>query len=146
MTQRIVLENILEAISSDELLIDAFRERLCRYFDPVQTVQNTGVPQDVTSRMENPKLATQMYQSGRKPALAAQTLQSGNTNSQQRAGIKDYPLVSHIRQLGDPELATQMCQSGSKPALAAQTLQSGNTNSQQRAGVNGNALVSQLGI
>ena len=76
--------------------------------------------------------------------LAAQTLQSGNTNSQQCAGVKDYPLVSHVCQLGDPELATQMCQSGSKPALAAQTLQSGNTNSQQRAGVNGNPLVSHL--
>ena len=77
---------------------------ICRYFDPVQTVQNTGARQDVVIlRMENPELAMQMYQSGNKPALAAQTLQSGNTNSQQRTGVKDYPLVSHIHQLGDQE-------------------------------------------
>ena len=99
--QRIALENILEAISSDELLIDPFREHLCRYFDPVQTIQNTGVRQDVVnSRMENPELATQMYQSGNKPALTAQTLQSGNTNSQQRADVNGNPLVSHIDKLG----------------------------------------------
>ena len=40
-----------------------------------------------------------MYQSGSKPALAAQTLQSGNANNQQYAGVKDNPLVSHVYQL-----------------------------------------------
>ena len=99
------------------------------------------------TQQTNPELATQMYQSGSKPVLAAPALQSGDTNSQQRAGVNYNPLVSHILQLGEianPELATQMYQSGSKPVLAARVLQSGNTNSQLRAGVDYNPLVSHI--
>ena len=33
------------------------------------------------TQQTNPELATQMYQSGSKPALAAPALQSGDTNS-----------------------------------------------------------------
>ena len=51
------------------------------------------------TQQTNPELATHMYQSGSESALAAHTHQSGDTNSQQRAGVNYNPLVSHIRQL-----------------------------------------------
>ena len=99
MTQRTTLDTILEAISNDESLSNALRE----HFLPSPS-QNTGVGgQHVgtgTGAQINPELATQMYQSGSEPVLAAHMLQSGNTNSQQCAGVDHNPLVSHIRQLG----------------------------------------------
>ena len=50
---------------------------------------------------KHPDLASQIGQSGGRPALAAHSLQSGGTNSHHRAGANVNPLVSHIRQLGN---------------------------------------------
>ena len=59
-----------------------------------------------------------MYQSGSKLALAARKLQSGNTNSQQCAGVKDNPLVSHIHQLKYNPLVSHVWQLGNcDPAI-----------------------------
>ena len=145
------MDSILEAILNDELLSNALVGTFATQSEPVhrcgRTAREKRPPRNRNSQQTNPELATQMYQSGSKPALAAPALQSGDTNSQQRAGVNYNPLVSHIRRLGEianPELATQMYQSGSKPALAAHALQSGNTNSQLRAGVDYNPLFSHI--
>ena len=106
MAQQTTLDCILEAISDDESL----REALCAHFPP-GTNQNTEVDGRhmdapvVTSQQTNPDLASQIGQSGGRPALAAHSLQSGGTNSHHRAGAYDNPLVSHIRQLGNSDPA-----------------------------------------
>ena len=103
MTQQTALDSILETIWNHELLSNAFVGTFATQSKPVhpaivegQHVRNvhpgTGIQQT------NPELATQMYQSGTKPALAAPALQSGDTNSQLCAGVDYNPLVSHIRQ------------------------------------------------
>ena len=106
MAQQTTLDCILEAISDDESL----REALRAHFLP-GTNQNTEVDGRhmdapvVTSQQTNPDLASQIGQSGGRPALAAHSLQSGGTNSHHRAGAYDNPLVSHIRQLGNSDPA-----------------------------------------
>ena len=97
MAQQTTLDGILKAISGDELL----REALLAYF-PLGKNQNTEVDGRlvdapvVTSQQTNPDLASQIGQSGGRPALAAHSLQSGGTNSHHRAGANVNPLVSQI--------------------------------------------------
>ena len=106
MAQQTTLDCILEAISGD----DSLRETLRAHFLP-GTNQNTEVDRQhvdapiVTSQQTNPDLASQIGQSGGRPALAAHSLQSGGTNSHHRAGANVNSLVNHIRQLGNSDPA-----------------------------------------
>ena len=108
MTQQTALDSILAAIWNHELLGNAFVGTFATQSEPVHPAVVEGQAGELVRKVHpatgiqqtNPELATQMYQSGSEPALAAPALQSGDTNSQQRAGVNYNPLVSHIRQLG----------------------------------------------
>ena len=100
MTQPTVLENILEAISSNESLRDALRAHFLPSLNQNTRVGRQHVDAPITATQQtNPELPMQMYQSGSNTALAAQMHQSGNANSHRWVGVNDNPLVSHIRQL-----------------------------------------------
>ena len=106
MTQQTILDGILEAVSGDESL----REALWAHFlhSTNQNTEKDGRHVDapvVISQQTNPDLASQIGQSGGRPALAAHSLQSGGTNSHHRTGANVNPLVSHVRQWGNSDPA-----------------------------------------
>ena len=123
MTQWTTFGRILEAIWNDESLSNALWAHLLP-----SPSQNTSVRgQDIGNihpgtQQTNPELVTQMYQSGSKPVLAAYTLQSSNTNSQQCTGVDDNPLVSHISQLGNRDPVLQEPMAMIPPELVSSSL------------------------
>ena len=91
MAQQTMLDGILEAVSGDELLREALRAHFLPGTKHNTEVDDRHVDAPVgTSQQTNPDLASQIGQSGGRPALAAHSLQSGGTNSYDISTINNH--------------------------------------------------------
>ena len=76
--------------------------------------------------------------------MAAHTHQSGNTNSQQCAGVNDNPLVSHLRQLGNSDPALQETHGDDPAGSSDQQFEAHHAG--QQLGANDNTHMQQMVI